>query len=53
MMVKFGADDIFRSEGGTITDEDIDAILERGVQKTEELQSKIQTDMSHNLQSFR
>lgn len=28
-MIKFGADQIFQASGGTITDEDIDAILAR------------------------
>jgi len=39
--IKFGADSIFKSTEGTITDEDIDLILARGEQKTEEMQKKI------------
>jgi SWI/SNF-related matrix-associated actin-dependent regulator of chromatin subfamily A member 5 len=33
----FGADKVFRSNEGTITDEDIDLILARGEQKTTEV----------------
>lgn len=40
--IKFGADSIFKSQGGTITDEDIDLILARGEAKTAEMKSKIQ-----------
>mmetsp|Transcript_33915 Transcript_33915/g.55017 ORF Transcript_33915/g.55017 Transcript_33915/m.55017 type:complete len:933 (+) Transcript_33915:210-3008(+) len=40
--IKFGADSIFKSTEGTITDEDIDLILARGEAKTEEMKSKIQ-----------
>jgi len=39
--VRFGADTVFRSEESTITDEDIDVILERGKAKTKELTEKI------------
>jgi SWI/SNF-related matrix-associated actin-dependent regulator of chromatin subfamily A member 5 len=39
--VRFGADTVFRSEESTITDEDINVILERGKAKTKELQEKI------------
>uniref|UniRef100_A0A7S0DGP2 Uncharacterized protein n=1 Tax=Amorphochlora amoebiformis TaxID=1561963 RepID=A0A7S0DGP2_9EUKA len=39
--IKFGADSIFKTTEGTITDDDIDLILARGEQKTEELQKKI------------
>ena len=39
--VRFGADTVFRSEESTITDEDIDVILERGAAKTKELQQKL------------
>lgn len=38
-----GADRIFRSDEKTITDEDIDLILSRGQEKTEEMNKKLQT----------
>ena len=51
-MVKFGADKIFNSKGMTVTDADIDAILARGEEKTEALNTKIKSDMQHNLANF-
>ena len=51
-MVKFGAETIFKSNKSTITDEDIDAILAAGSQRTSDLNSKIKTDMQHSLQNF-
>ena len=51
-MVKFGAETIFKSSKSTITDEDIDAILAAGSHRTNELNSKIKTDMQHSLQNF-
>jgi SWI/SNF-related matrix-associated actin-dependent regulator of chromatin subfamily A member 5 len=40
-LISFGANNIFRTEGGTFKDEDIDAILTRGMQKTGELNKKL------------
>ena len=51
--VRFGADTIFRSEESTITDEDIDVILERGLAKTKELNEKIQKADKGDLFDFR
>lgn len=53
-MVRFGADEIFRSDRGVtdVTDEDVDAILARGEEKTKQLNEKIKRDMSHNLSNF-
>mmetsp|Transcript_1510 Transcript_1510/g.2171 ORF Transcript_1510/g.2171 Transcript_1510/m.2171 type:complete len:1046 (-) Transcript_1510:64-3201(-) len=51
--VRFGADTVFRSEESTITDEDIDVILERGKAKTKELASKIQKADKGDLLDFR
>ena len=51
--VRFGADTIFRSEESTITDEDIDVILERGKAKTEELAKKLQEADKGDLLDFR
>lgn len=52
-MVKFGADAIFKSEGATVTDEDIDLILQKGEAKTEEDKKRYQDDAQHNLLNFR
>ena len=41
-MIRFGADQIFRSSENNITDEDIDIILQRGAAKTAELNEKVQ-----------
>jgi SWI/SNF-related matrix-associated actin-dependent regulator of chromatin subfamily A member 5 len=51
--VRFGADAVFRSEESTITDEDIDVILERGKAKTRELAEKIQKAEKGDLLDFR
>lgn len=41
-MIRFGADQIFRSKNATITDDDIDIIMARGASKTAEMNEKIQ-----------
>ena len=53
-MIKFGADDIFRKkEGqGAITDEDVDAILARGEERTKEMKERIQSGVKNNLRDF-
>jgi SWI/SNF-related matrix-associated actin-dependent regulator of chromatin subfamily A member 5 len=51
--VRFGADTVFRSEESTITDEDIDVILERGAAKTKELAEKIQKAEKGDLLDFK
>eukprot|EP00980_Cylindrotheca_fusiformis_P022389 scaffold9267_cov168-Cylindrotheca_fusiformis.AAC.1 len=51
--VRFGADTVFRSEESTITDEDIDIILERGKAKTREIAEKIQKAEKGDLLDFR
>jgi len=51
--VRFGADAVFRSEESTITDEDIDVILERGKAKTKELAEKLQAAEKGDLLDFR
>jgi SWI/SNF-related matrix-associated actin-dependent regulator of chromatin subfamily A member 5 len=50
--VRFGADAVFRSEESTITDMDIDTILEQGKAKTEELAKKIQKAEKGDLLNF-
>jgi len=51
--VRFGADVVFRSEESTITDEDIDAILERGKNRTKELADKLKEAEKGDLLDFR
>jgi len=51
--VRFGADTVFRSEESTITDEDIDVILERGMAKTKELAEKMKKADKGDLLDFR
>ncbi|KAH7462525.1 hypothetical protein KRP22_004946 [Phytophthora ramorum] len=51
-MVRFGADEIFNARGSMITDDDIDAILARGEERTEDMKGKIAADMQHNLANF-
>jgi len=51
-MVKFGAETIFKSGGATVTDEDIDLILQKGEARTEEQAAKFKTDAQHNLLDF-
>ena len=51
--VRFGAEQVFRSEESKITDEDIEAILERGRAKTKELSEKLQKAEKGDLLDFR
>jgi SWI/SNF-related matrix-associated actin-dependent regulator of chromatin subfamily A member 5 len=51
-MVRFGADQILSGKGGTYTDEDIDALIARGEEKTSQMQAKLKTDVKHNLADF-
>lgn len=38
---RFGADAVFRCKDTMMTDQDLDAVLERGAKKTQEMQSKL------------
>ena len=51
-MVRFGADEILSSKAGTYTDEDIDALIAKGEERTSAMQAKLQTNAQHNLASF-
>jgi len=51
-MVRFGADQILSGKGGTYTDEDIDALIAKGEERTNAMQAKLQTDAQHNLANF-
>lgn len=51
-MVRFGADQILSGKGGTYTDEDIDALIARGEEKTSAINAKLETDARHSLANF-
>jgi SWI/SNF-related matrix-associated actin-dependent regulator of chromatin subfamily A member 5 len=51
--VRFGADKIFKSKDSSITDDDIDLILNAGRRKTEELNEKLQTADKGDLLDFK
>ena len=51
-MVKFGADAILSNQGGDYTDEDIETLLTRGEERTEEIKGKLQTEVQHTLANF-
>lgn len=38
---RFGADAVFRCKNTAMTDQDLDAVLERGAKKTQEMQAKL------------
>ena len=51
-MVRFGADQILSGKGGTYTDEDIDALIARGEERTNAMQAQLETDAKHSLADF-
>jgi SWI/SNF-related matrix-associated actin-dependent regulator of chromatin subfamily A member 5 len=51
-LVTFGAEQIMQSKGATYSDEDIDALLRKGEERTEAMNAKLQTDVQHNLATF-
>lgn len=51
-MIRHGADHIFASKDSEITDEDIDEILARAEQKTEQLRQKLETMGESSLRNF-
>jgi SWI/SNF-related matrix-associated actin-dependent regulator of chromatin subfamily A member 5 len=51
-MVRFGADQILSGTGGTYTDEDLDALIAKGEERTEAMQAKLQTNAQHDLANF-
>jgi len=40
--IRFGADKVFKTKDSSITDDDIDLILDQGKKRTEEMNSKLQ-----------
>jgi SWI/SNF-related matrix-associated actin-dependent regulator of chromatin subfamily A member 5 len=51
--VRFGADKIFKSKDSSITDEDIDLIINAGKQKTQELNEKLKAADKGDLLDFK
>ncbi|VDD97846.1 unnamed protein product, partial [Enterobius vermicularis] len=51
-MIRHGADQVFASKDSTITDEDIDTILQKAEQKTEELKKKLESLGEASLRNF-
>jgi SWI/SNF-related matrix-associated actin-dependent regulator of chromatin subfamily A member 5 len=51
--VRFGADKIFKSKDSSITDEDIDLIINAGKQKTQELNEKLRAADKGDLLDFK
>ncbi|XP_041358454.1 SWI/SNF-related matrix-associated actin-dependent regulator of chromatin subfamily A member 5-like [Gigantopelta aegis] len=51
-MIRHGASEVFASKDSQISDEDIDSIIQKGEQKTEEIRSKIASLGESTLQSF-
>lgn len=47
-LVQFGAKQIFKTEGGTFKEEDIDILLERGEKRAKEMNGKIEKYMEKN-----
>ena len=51
-MVTFGAEKIFSSKASTVTDADIDAILDNSAKRAALENNKLQKNMQHNLNTF-
>ena len=51
--LRFGADKIFRTKDSTITDDDIDVILEQGRKRTEEMTEKITSADKGDMYDFK
>ena len=49
--IRYGADDIFKSEGAEVADEDIDEILDRAMRKTAELNKKFKDATKEGMNS--
>ena len=51
-MIRFGAEQMFKSRVDEVTDEDIDILLQRGEAKTSSLTSKMQKGCQMSLANF-
>lgn len=51
-MIKYGADEVLKNKGGTITDADIDEILKRGEEMTKERETAISEAAEESMYKF-
>eukprot|EP00658_Telonema_sp_P-2_P000140 TRINITY_DN10043_c0_g2_i1.p1 TRINITY_DN10043_c0_g2~~TRINITY_DN10043_c0_g2_i1.p1 ORF type:complete len:965 (+),score=286.55 TRINITY_DN10043_c0_g2_i1:52-2946(+) len=51
-MIKYGADEVLRAKGSTITDSDIEKILESAEEQTKEIENKISKTAEESLYNF-
>ncbi|KAL9645087.1 hypothetical protein ABK040_004578 [Willaertia magna] len=51
-MIKFGAEEVFKSSESTITDEDLDLLLQRGEKKIQEIDQQYKQTCQNNLLNF-
>ena len=51
-LIRFGADAVLKMEGATLTDEDIDGLLQRGKEKTALMAAKLKADCQHSLANY-
>ena len=51
-MIKYGADEVLRAKGSTISDDDIDAILARGEERTKKNEEQISKSAEESLYNF-
>ena len=52
-LIRFGADAVLKAEGESLTDADIETLLQRGEAKTAELAQKLSADCQHSLANFK
>ena len=51
-MITFGAEDVFKSGGSSLTDADIDAIISQGEKRTAEMKARLEESCQHTLASY-
>jgi SWI/SNF-related matrix-associated actin-dependent regulator of chromatin subfamily A member 5 len=51
-MIKYGADEVLRAQGSTISDDDIDKILARGEQETRDIEEKMTKTAEESMYNF-
>ena len=51
-LIRFGADAVLEAKGESLTDADIELLLKRGQQKTEEMAKRLKTDCQNSLANF-
>lgn len=51
-LIRFGADAVLKMEGATLTEEDIDGLLQRGKERTAAMAAKLKADCQHSLANY-